>query len=325
MGQAAPLRERGVRGAGVGVAPGSAAARTLGPLPSEPQHFRRVVVGAGGSARAEDALALAERLVARDGGRLILAAVEVHHSFRLRHHGARAAAEGLAAARARVTAETPVEEVTRAAASVPRGLTEIAEEMRADLVVVGSSEPVAEGRVSPGRTGLRLLQGAPCAVAVAPAGATGEGPFRHVAIAYDGSPEASAALAAGYAVATRDAAAVSLFWVSPGAGIAWDENVESAVRAERLHAHERLDAAADAAPAGVNPRTVVLRGDPGPVIASACDGIADVLFAGSRGYGPMHRALAGSVSEALLLMATQPVVITPRRAQLAPGETAELH
>jgi nucleotide-binding universal stress UspA family protein len=239
----------------------------------------------------------------------------VHHSFRLpRQHAARDAAAGLAALRERVTAATPVEEVTRAAASVPRGLTEIAEELHADLVVLGSSEPVAEGHVTPGRTGLRLLQGAPCAVAVAPAGATGEGPFRHVAIAYEGSPEAAAALAAGYAVASRDAAAVSLFWVSPGAGVAWDESVERALLAERLHAHERLDAAADAAPPGVNPRTVVLRGDPGPQITHACDGIADVLFAGSRGYGPMHRALAGSVSESLLLTATQPVVITPRRA-----------
>jgi nucleotide-binding universal stress UspA family protein len=257
--------------------------------------------------------------VASDGGLLILAAVEVHHGFRLRYHGAREAAEGLAAVRARLTTATRVEEVTRVAASVPRGLTEIAEEMRADLVVVGSSEPVAEGHVTPGRTGLRLLQGAPCAVAVAPAGATDEGPFRHVAIAYDGSPEASAALDAGYAIAARDGAAVSLFWVSPGAGIAWDDSVEHAVRAERLRAHEQLDAAAEAAPPGVNPRTVALRGDPGPVIAGACDGIADVLFAGSRGYGPMHRALAGSVSEALLLTATQPVVITPRRADGAPA------
>jgi nucleotide-binding universal stress UspA family protein len=254
--------------------------------------------------------------VAAADGRLILAAVEVHHSFRLRHHAARDAAAGLDSARARVRSATPVEEVTRVAASVARGLTEIAEEMHADLVVVGSSEPVTEGHVIPGRTGLRLLQGAPCAVAVAPAGATDEGPFRHVAIAYDGSPEAAAALAAGYAVAARDGAAVSLFWVSPAAGIAWDESVERAVRAERLHAHERLDAAAESAPPGVNPRTVVLRGDPGPMITGACDGIADVLFAGSRGYGPMHRALAGSVSEALLLTATQPVVITPRRARL---------
>ena len=219
---AARTGRSGARGPGVGkTGPRSRRSgftRTLPALGSEPHPFRRVVVGAGGS-RAGDALALAERLVAPADARLIFAAVEVHHSFRLpRHHAARDAAAGLAALRERVTAAIPVEEVTRAAASVPRGLTEIAEELHADLVVLGSSEPVAEGHVTPGRTGLRLLQGAPCAVAVAPAGATGEGPFRHVAIAYDGSPEAAAALAAGYAVAARDAAAVSLFWVSPGQG-----------------------------------------------------------------------------------------------------------
>jgi nucleotide-binding universal stress UspA family protein len=38
----------------------------------------------------------------------------------------------------------------------------------------------------------------------------------------------------------------------------------------------------------------------------------DILFTGSRGYGPVHRAVAGSVAEALLNDATQPVVVMPR-------------
>jgi nucleotide-binding universal stress UspA family protein len=206
--------------------------------------------------------------------------------------------------------------VDRAAASAARGLTEIADEQRADLVVLGSRRPVQDGCIGPGRTATRLLQGGPCAVAIAPAGAGESDRFHHVGVAYDGSPEAAAALAAAYACAARDGAAASLYLCIPpiGAGYGGPPGAEldQAAQAQRLRAQERLDAAAEAAPAGVNPRTVLLRGNPAEEIARACDGIVDLLFAGSRGYGPMHRALVGSVSEALLRGATHPVVVMPR-------------
>ena len=38
-------------------------------------------------------------------------------------------------------------------------------------------------------------------------------------------------------------------------------------------------------PPGVNPRTLLLRGHPGRVIADACNGLVDLLVTGSR-YGP---------------------------------------
>jgi nucleotide-binding universal stress UspA family protein len=88
--------------------------------------------------------------------------------------------------------------------------------------------------------------------------------------------------------------------------------VERTQRAERIRAQELLDAAANSAPPGVNPRTVLLYGDPPRRITAACDGVVDILFAGSRGFGPVHRVVAGSFSEALLLDATQPVVVMPR-------------
>jgi nucleotide-binding universal stress UspA family protein len=206
-------------------------------------------------------------------------------------------------------------------------LTELAEESSADVLVVGSCSPATQGRITPGRIGIRLMQGAPCAVALAPAGWRDSGRFRHVGIAFDGSPEAAVALAAGYSLAARDGAAVSLFFVLAAGSVGWTglppEEVDRGVRIERLRAQEQLDAAADAAPPGLNPRTVLLYGDPARQIATACDGIVDVVFAGSRGYGPLHRALAGSVSEALLLAATQPCIVTPRgEAPVAAGEAS---
>jgi len=278
--------------------------------------FRRVLVGLDGSESAGEALALAQRLVEPDGV-LILACVDVHRPFHLPHaHGQPAAAEVLAAARAEVESDVAITCVERDAASAARGLTEIGEEERAEVAVLGSRRPAPEGRVSPGRTALRLLQGGPCAVAVAPAGAHDRDRFRHVGVAYDGSPEAGAALAAAYAIAARDGAAASLFYTIVIPGGAYEgmgaQEVDNAKQAQRLRAQEQLDAAADEAPEGVNPRTVLLHGLAGQEIARACDGVVDLLFTGSRGYGPMHRALAGSVSEALLLAATHPVVVMPR-------------
>ena len=73
-----------------------------------------------------------------------------------------------------------------------------------------------------------------------------------------------------------------------------------------------LDEAADAAPPGVNPRTLLLRGHPGRVIADACNGLVDLLVTGSRGYGPVQRALMGSVAETLMDGAGHPVLVVPR-------------
>jgi nucleotide-binding universal stress UspA family protein len=278
--------------------------------------FHRVVVGLDGSELAGGALVLAQRLVDPDGV-LVLAGVDAHRSFRIPYgHPRRSIAEVLEAARAEVDEGLAVTCIERAASSAARGLTEIAEEQRADLLVLGSRDPTPEGRVTPGRTTLRLLQGGPCAVAVAPAGAGERDRFHHVGVAYDGSPEASAALAAAYAVAAREGAAVSLFFAVTARGAGYGgfaaSEVDHVTQQQRVDAQEQLDAAADQAPGGVNPRTVLLRGDPAQEIARASDGIVDLLLTGSRGYGPMHRALAGSVAEALLLAATEPVVVLPR-------------
>ena len=287
--------------------------------------FHHVIVAFDGSPRAEDALALALRLRDPDEGRLTLACVVPARRWHVPSHVhrpdaavpdeiARMFSEARAAtipAGIRVAQRAPV------ASSAARGLTELAEVEGADLVVVGSNRHCAPGRVAIDRTAGRLLQGAPCAVAVAPAGMRSTERFRHVGVAYDGSPEAAAALAAGYAIAARSGAAVSLMCalepVPPPVSVAAAADSEAEAHRGRLHAQQLLDAAADAAPPGVNPRTLLLHGAPGPLIAAACDGIVDLLVTGSRGYGPMQRALLGSVSEALANGATHPVLVLARQ------------
>src|SRR5919198_103497 len=139
--------------------------------------FRHVLVAYDGSERAQDALALALRLRDPDSGRITLACALTEH--RPWHH--------------------------------PKG--DVPEEvgiMLAAVVVVGSSRRISDGRIRLERTAGRLLQGAPCAVAVAPPELRESEPFRHVGIAYDGSREARVALATGYAIAAACEAAVTV-------------------------------------------------------------------------------------------------------------------
>jgi nucleotide-binding universal stress UspA family protein len=287
--------------------------------------FRRILVGFDGTNRAFDALALAQCLLDPDDGLLILGRVESQRAFKWpRRRAAAAAAQGRVAARAQIAAGVAAIECVRSARSVARGLTELAEAQRADLVVIGSRAAAPSGRTSPGRTGLRLLQGVHCAVSIAPAGWRDTGRFRHIGVAYDGSPDADAALASGYGLAVCHGAAMSLFYVNvAGVGSLTglsDRELDQALQRSRLEAHERLDAAADAAPPGVNPRTVLLHGDPAREIATAADGIIDILLTGSRGHGAMQRALTGSVSQALVLASTTYPVVVIRHADDASPE-----
>jgi nucleotide-binding universal stress UspA family protein len=56
-----------------------------------------------------------------------------------------------------------------------------------------------------------------------------------------------------------------------------------------------------------------LSGAPAPAIVDACEQAgADLLVAGSRGYGPVTRVLLGSVSKELVHRAPCPVLVAPR-------------
>ena len=56
----------------------------------------------------------------------------------------------------------------------------------------------------------------------------------------------------------------------------------------------------------------VLTGDVVEVLAELDETDVDVLFCGSRGYGPVRRVLLGGVSSRLVRRARSPVVVVPR-------------
>jgi nucleotide-binding universal stress UspA family protein len=284
--------------------------------------FRTIVIGYEGPERGGEAVALAEVLCDPRRGTLLLTSAYLPASVPvapmvvvpdLRDD----VDSSLAEARAQFEGHVPVRTLAVAAAPA-RALADTAEREPADLIVVGSSHRGSVGRVLPGTTAEQLLHGAPCAVAVAPRGYQG-GEIRRIGVAYDGSPEAEAALRAAEAVAVERGAALTVYCVVEpppvtGSVIAAGTGSEWPSVTAKQHARQLLYFVKDHAPAGIELETLLLHGDAAEQIIRRAAGAVDLLFAGSRGYGPLHRALVGSVSGALVRDAGCPVVITPRSA-----------
>lgn len=209
--------------------------------------------------------------------------------------------------------ELPVETRAFGGGSPAGVIDDVAEKEGVDTIVIGSPHRGMVGRVVIGSVADGLLSGAPCEVLVAPSGyAAGEhGPFRKIAVAYDDTEEAKAALARAEEVALACRATIVIFTVSappavvPGAAgytPAIPPQAGSIVTRAVKGVDERLDATGQA-----------LSGVPGPAILKACEEFGvDLLVAGSRGHGPLARTLLGSVSRQLAHNASCPVLVVPR-------------
>ncbi|HET6570546.1 MAG TPA: universal stress protein [Solirubrobacterales bacterium] len=191
-------------------------------------------------------------------------------------------------------------------------ITDLAEAEGADTIVLGSPHRGAVGRALIGSVAEGVLHGAPCAAVVAPRGYAhnGHGPFATIAVAYDGTPEAKAALARARRLAEQSRAALRILTVLappvalPGAAGYTPVNPP---QPDEVIA-EGVAGGGDAVP--VDGRR--LDGAPAQALAEACEDDVDLLVAGSRGYGPMTRLLLGSVSSRLVALAPCPVLVVPR-------------
>jgi nucleotide-binding universal stress UspA family protein len=193
------------------------------------------------------------------------------------------------------------------------GLAKVARERCATFVVLGSSHRGTLGRIVPGGVASQLLTRAPCAIAVAPLAYTHSvgDPVGHVGLAYDATGESDVALTAAATAAGRLGVALHIYYamhaISPDPG--WDDYR----RHMRDLAQGILDQGLEQLPAGLQVTTRVLEGDVAEVIAQgASEDDVGLLFAGSRGYGPLREALLGGVGGELLRTARCPLVIIPR-------------
>jgi nucleotide-binding universal stress UspA family protein len=191
-------------------------------------------------------------------------------------------------------------------------ITDLAEAEGVDVIVLGSPHRGPVGRALIGSVAEGVLHGAPCAALVAPRGyaGNGHGPFATIAVAYDGTPEAKAALSRARVLAEASRAALRILTVlAPPVALPGVVGYTPVNPPEPEKVIEEGVAAAGAA-VPVDGRR--LDGSPAQALADACEDGVDLLVAGSRGYGPMTRLLLGSVSSRLIAAAPCPVLVAPR-------------
>jgi nucleotide-binding universal stress UspA family protein len=263
--------------------------------------YPKVVCGYEETERGEDARVLAERVVEFDGG--VLNVIHVERG-------------------------SPAEV-----------LRELAEKGEADMIVLGSTHRAALGVVAPGSVAEHLLKGARCRLVIAPKGyararamlaaeAAGEEAAdvpieaelpklrdqpRVFAVGFDGGPESLAALKEAATLAERFGASIRVIGVATQAPPPAPGVVGAPPQPEAgADFQSRLNDAVAELPDEVRALPIYEKGDPvKKLLEHAAEGV-DLLVLGSRGYGPVLRLIAGSVSVKVIRHAPCPVLIVPR-------------
>ena len=276
----------------------------------------RLLVGFDGSDGGRDALELARRVAEPAQAGLLVVAVVPYGplpvDFRALESDAAAEAEPLFEEAREDLAGLEVHTRGFGGGSPAGVLTDLAEAEWIDLIIVGSPHRGAIGRALIGSVAEGLLHGAPCPVVVAPRGYAEERhePARRIAVAYDGTPEAKAALRRAEAIAAPTAATIDVLTVvAPPIGM---PGVVGYTPIDPPDPDRILTEAVNSVDSGLAATGRRLDGPPARTLAEACEDGVDLLVAGSRRYGPVMRVLLGSVSTQLVHLAPCPVLVEPR-------------
>jgi nucleotide-binding universal stress UspA family protein len=281
-----------------------------------------VIAALDGREHDADVLALARTLQVALGGELLIAHVIPPPPL---GHGATGYA--ITARRdgrellARATEQSPTVTATRLLETWPPAfaLRQLAADHDASMLVVGSSHRGAVGSVVPGRTASQLVARADCLIGVASDGfARTAASSAPVGVAYDATAEADRALADAIVAGSRLGVPLRLYHVVHE--VSEDASWELVRQNVQRIAGETLDRGLRQVPDGVSASGVTLQGEVAARIAESAqaDGI-QLLFVGSRGYGPVHEALVGGVVGGLLHAARCPLVIAPGRRRRRVG------
>lgn len=277
-----------------------------------------IVIGVDGREGGRDAIAVA-RMIA-PAARLVLVGVwdaDLERFGPLQPGPGPVWEERVIAERERAQVAADVR--TLSARSVSRGLHEMAEAARADVIAIGTTRREGIGRLVLGDDARATLHGAPCGVVIAPAGwAADRRGLRRIAVGWDGSPEADEALAAARAIAAGTDTSIEVVTAVPhflppvDAGSAWVPGLT----VDELAAIQR-DAVERAARRLADLPDVeghAEAGAPADRLREAA-GRADLLVVGSRGHGPLRRLLTGSTADALAGTTSCPLLVVPRPAR----------
>jgi len=211
-----------------------------------------------------------------------------------------------------------VEVRTVASPSAVRALHGEAEREQAQVIVVGSTHRGTMGRVLLGTVALEVLDAAPCAVAVAPAGLGSVEPihFSTIGVGFDDTPEAHDALNVARLLAGRAGAELRLIWAAHLAARALPRAFTSYLQPNyfqevRAEVEDRLEQATAPIREEIRVAAKIVSGQTAKALVKQSERL-DLLVLGSRGYGPIARVLLGSISRHVMSDARCPVLVVPR-------------
>jgi nucleotide-binding universal stress UspA family protein len=275
--------------------------------PGSGQH--KIVVGFDGGSESRDALHLSKALAQMLNADMVIACAlgpDVAFDTWAAAHFARVFDEARREVPDRELAVRGIRDV-----SAPAGLSDVAAEEQADVIVIGSTHRGRVGRRFPGGVGERLLSRTPCPVVVAPSGFADRGHFGLglIGVAVDGSTESVAAVQLAGDLAQRLDARLRVITIVPASP--GDDYVHRTILRDR--GTEILSAALSDLPASLEVEGTLEEGEPAPGLAR--HGVdLDLLVIGSRGHGPVGRMLVGGVSAEVMWSAPCPVLVVPATA-----------
>jgi nucleotide-binding universal stress UspA family protein len=287
-----------------------------------------LIIGFDGSDAGRDGLALGRALALATYARVTVVYARSYMALTpdLRETGEdlpwRAAAERVLDEARAALADVPVAGYRAVAErSAAHALHSAADVADAGIIVIGSTHRSGLGRIAPGTTADQILQAAPCAVAVAPAGyatAMDDHALRRIGAAVDGAAESDRVTRVTAGLARRVGATVRLITVVEHAGTRgrWstvDAGDAPLAGAAPRRAIEVLERATVAVGGGLRIERRLCAGHPAEELIAE-SGDLDLLVVGSRGFGPVRRIVPGSTSAQVVRAAECPVVVLPRRA-----------
>ena len=214
-------------------------------------------------------------------------------------------------------------QIVHQSTSIPEGLTELATEMNADVVVVGSSSSGLLGRIALGSVTDRLVHTAVVPVAIAPRGYPAHtGRTDRLTVAYGGQADAvglvatSAELARRWSVRLR----IASFTVRPVAmfsGAIEPAAEDLVVKQWARRTHEGIAAQLERVRSDIDTVAAEVVIGAGPTWRDAVDAVewspGDILVLGSGAAGPAAQVFLGSAAARILRHAPVPTMIVPRR------------
>jgi nucleotide-binding universal stress UspA family protein len=208
-----------------------------------------------------------------------------------------------------------------ASTSAAHGLADLAEDVEAVMLIVGTTQETGLSRTLLGSSTERLLHGATAPVTVVPPGWRQSAPDRisSIGVAYVDTRDGREALQVAVRVALRIPARLTLYSILGQSSERYSYLVgrtdeQAFVDKARDSYGKALEFAAAGVPPELEPRTVLLEGAVVESLAALGPDDVDMLVCGSRGYGPVRRVLLGGVSSPLIRRAQLPVTVVPRPA-----------